>query len=297
MKFYSYLALSVLLFLPTVGFADNVKNNDNWTIVPTQNHTLKSEILKRNIRLQIGVPANYSKEKSYGVIYYLDAFSASGILRETALWLQVGKHLPELITVGIELEVNTMDEWYKERSFILTPTKSNIYENFGIPESWTGGGSDFLKCLSTEIIPYVDSKYNTKAGDRTLVGHSFGGLFALYVLFESPQLFDKYLVSSPSLPWDDRFIFKMESEYAKKHKELSANIFLSVGSLENMPDDMMVNQLQEFTSILNLRNYTGLNVSSIVFEDESHYSVIPSAYSKGLRFLYSTESATSVKNE
>jgi uncharacterized protein len=296
MKNISYLVLSVLLFLPTIGFADSEKQKENWTMVPTQNLTLQSEILKRNIRLQIGVPANYSKEKSYGVIYYLDAFSTSGILRETALWLQVGKHLPELITVGIELEVNTMDEWYKERSFILTPTKSNIYENFGILESWTGGGPDFLKCIKEEIIPFVDSKFNTKAGDRTLVGHSFGGLFALYTLFESPQLFNKYLISSPSLPWDDRFIFKMESEYAKKQKELSANIFLSVGSLENLPDDMMVNQLQELSSILKLRKYKGLNISSIVFEDESHYSVIPAAYSKGLMTLYSSEMDTSVKN-
>lgn len=297
MKYIGFIVFSILLFLPSAGFGDDKVSKESWTMVPTQNHTLESRILKKNIRLQISVPEKYNtEEKKYGVIYYLDAFALGGTVREAAAWLQVDNEIPELITVGIELEVNTAGEWFKERAFILTPTKSGIYEDFGIPEAWTGSGADFLRCIKEEIIPFIEGKYNTMENERTLVGHSFGGLFALYTLFDSPKLFNRLLVSSPSLPWDDRFIFKMESEYAKKHKELSANVFLSAGSLENLPDDMMVHQLKEFSTVLELRKYKGLDITGIVFEGESHYSVIFPAFSKGLRTLYQQESADSEKD-
>ena len=291
MRYISCIALCILFLIPAVVSAEAKKNRENWTIVPTQNLTVKSKILNRNIRLQVGVPEKYSTEgEKYGVIYYLDAFGYGGTLRETAKWLAVGHEIPELITVGIEMEVNTTEEWFKERSYILTPTRSDIYENFGIVESWTGGGSEFLRCIKDEIIPFIDTKYNTKTNEKTLVGHSFGGLFALYTLFSEPQLFTSYLISSPCLPWDDRVIFKMESEYAQNNKELPSNIFLSVGSLENLPDDMMVHQLRELAAVLELRKYKGLNITSVVFEGESHYAVTPYAFSKGLRVLFPPKS-------
>lgn len=294
MKRIIYLLLSIMI-LPTIGSAVNGQSDENWTIAPTQKRIIKSEILGRNIRLQIGLPEKYGDEnQSYGIIYHLDDFAWGGTLRETAYFLQGSEEMPMLITVGIDLEVENLEEWNEHRSYILTPTKSDCAEkDWGILESWTGGGHQFLKSLKEEIIPFIDAEYNTKPGDRTIVGHSFGGLFALFALFEAPKMFSRYLVSSPSLPWDDRVIFKMESAYAKKSSELPAKVFLSVGSLEDLPEDMMVHHLRELATILRLRKFAGLDITSIVFDDETHDSVTPSAFSKGLRALYSTELTTS----
>lgn len=298
MRGISCLALMAIL-LPVTGMAGEEKNIESWTIVPTHNRILRSEILGRNIRLQIGLPEKYeADDNKYGVIYCLDGFTFGGTLRETVYFLQWNEEIPSAITVSLDLEVNTKHEWYEHRSYILTPTTSDIYEkDFGVLESWTGGGPEFLKSLAEEIIPFVEGEYRTKVSDRTLVGHSFGGLFALYALFESPQLFSKYLISSPSLPWDDRVIFKLESSYAKTNSALAAKVFLSVGSQENLPDDMMVHHLKELAEILRLRKYAGLELTSIVFEGESHASVTPSAFSRGLRVLCSSEFDNSGEGE
>lgn len=294
--FYLFL---VAILLPTIGFGEESKSEENWTISPIQRHVLNSEILGRNIRLQIGLPELYeTTDTSYAVLYYPDAFVRIGRVTETVGALWSGKEIPPLITVGIDIEANTLEEWSKQRSYILTPSKSDIYEkDFGVLESWTGGGPLFLECLEKEIIPFVENEYRTIPNDRALFGHSFGGLFALYALFEKPHLFNRYLVSSPSLPWDERVIFKMESEYAKTHTELLAKLFISVGSLENLPYNMMVHHMEELAEILRLRKYTGLDIFSIVFEGESHASVTPIAINKGLRVLYSSDMGASGEDQ
>lgn len=45
----------------------------------------------------------------------------------------------------------------------------------------TGGGENFARFIQEEIFPYIASRYPV-SGYRALIGHSFGGLFALHVL-------------------------------------------------------------------------------------------------------------------
>ena len=42
----------------------------------------------------------------------------------------------------------------------------------------------------------------------TLIGQSFGGLFATEVLVKQPNLFDNYIIVSPSLWWDDESLLQ-----------------------------------------------------------------------------------------
>jgi len=231
----------ILFLLPTSGISQKNKTAECWTMTPAQNRVLKSKILKSNVRLQVDLPDNYeSNDDTYGVVYCLDGFVWGGTIRETAYLLQRSEEIPKLIVVCLDLDVNTFNECYERRSYILTPTKSDTYKDLGIPESWTGGGSEFLKCFMEEIIPFIENEYRANSKDRTIVGHSFGGLFASYVLFNAPDTFHRYLISSPSLQWDDRVIFKYESNYAKQNSELPAKVFLSIGGEENRPDDMTV---------------------------------------------------------
>jgi uncharacterized protein len=76
----------------------------------------------------------------------------------------------------------------------------------------SGGADKFLRVVKEEIIPFVDHSYRTNQ-DRALAGHSFGGLFCAYVLFHHPDFFNRYLISSPSLDWDDDEIFREEAQF------------------------------------------------------------------------------------
>jgi hypothetical protein len=48
----------------------------------------------------------------------------------------------------------------------------------------------------------------------------------------------------------------------------------------------MAADMQEMAAKVKSRNYSGLFVKSFVFESETHISVIPAAFSKGLRAVY-----------
>jgi predicted alpha/beta superfamily hydrolase len=118
--------------------------------------------------------------------------------------------------------------------------------------------------------------------DRTIAGVSNGALFSLYVLFHAPETFNRYIAVSPHLAWDDRVIFQYEEGFAKGSAELPAKLFLAVGSL----DQDFAADLSEFHIRLEKRNYAGLAMEMVIMEEETHLSVFPGAFSRGLRTVF-----------
>jgi predicted alpha/beta superfamily hydrolase len=59
-----------------------------------------------------------------------------------------------------------------------------------------------------------------------------GGLFAIHALLTTPGSFTHYLLGSPSLYWNDEVMFERERAYSRKHRDLPARVFLSVGTNE-----------------------------------------------------------------
>ena len=161
----------------------------------------------------------------------------------------------------------------------LTPTQT---------EAGTGKAEEFLRFIQKDLIPYVDANYRTEPTDRTIVGQSLAGLFSLYALFHAPETFNRYVVSSPSLWWDNRVAFEYEEEFAREHSELPVKLFLSVGELEEQewPGIGMVSNVQDLHKKLEDRNYAGLEMHMVLLEDETHSSVFPSAFTKGLKTVF-----------
>jgi pimeloyl-ACP methyl ester carboxylesterase len=52
------------------------------------------------------------------------------------------------------------------------------------------------------LVPWIDHSYRT-APLRVLVGHSLGGLIALYTIAHRPELFTGFLIMEPSAWWND----------------------------------------------------------------------------------------------
>lgn len=290
-RVFPMLAFLVGLATSMPAYSESQKHTgEQWSIVPTENHIVQSKALGKGVRLQVTLPEGYEPNgEAYPALYYLDAFAFGGSIRELAYYIHLSGEMPRVIMVGIDLEVNTRAEWYEQRSFIFTPSQSDMWEkDYGVLKAWTGGAANFLNSLETEIIPFIDAHYPTHADDRAIVGHSFGGLFALYALFEKPDLFKRHLVSSPSLPWDAKIMFKLEAAYAAKNTDLPAHVFMSVGELENTPDDPMVQDLIDLTAILRARKYKGLHLTSKIFDGETHMSVWGGAFSRGMREIYAS---------
>ncbi len=141
----------------------------------------------------------------------------------------------------------------------------------------SGGGPKFRQFLGEELIPFIDRTFRT-TGKRVLVGHSYGGLFASWTLHTAPELFQGYVIVSPSLWYDERWLFAQRPVAPKSR----LRAYLTVGSLEGSGHDMQ-GDLARFAKLL--RGRPLLQVRHEVLPDETHNSLFPSAFSRGIRFV------------
>ena len=70
-------------------------------------------------------------------------------------------------------------------------------------------------------------------------------------------------------------VFQHERELAEGHSSLPVKLFMSVASHE-VPG---VTRVEEMAETLKSRNYSGLEVTFAMFEDETHLSVVGHAMS------------------
>jgi predicted alpha/beta superfamily hydrolase len=241
--------------------------------------------------LYMALPEGYVADGSveYPVFYSTDASTAFAGSVQMYRLLAMGDDelppLPQMIMVGIDRAHASGVDTGMTRFFDLTPTsvpefEAGLSSAFGATAA-TGGADILLGIIKEEIIPWVEARY--PAGpDRGIGGFSLGGLFTTYALLKSPETFSHYLMGSPSLWWDDGVIFELEEAYSATHDDLEGQVFISVGSLE----EMMVPDVLRLAETLNSRSYEGLHIEVQVLEGESHLSGAFLSLSRGLGSLF-----------
>ena len=181
--------------------------------------TIDSKILEEERVLNIYLPHGYSPDstKTYPVIYLLDGsmdedfIHVAGVVQFGSFsWINM---LPPSIVVGIA----NVD---RKRDFTY-PTRNEMDKKY-VP---TGGGSaKFIDFLTKEIQPFIKQQYKTDT-IATIIGQSLGGLLATEILFTQPELFDNYIIVSPSLWWDEESLLQADPISYATHK----NIYVAVG--------------------------------------------------------------------
>ena len=86
---------------------------------------------------------------------------------------------------------------------------------------------------------------------------------------------------------------KFEAEFAKKHENIQANVYISIGELEtpefsNGKNDM-VQQAKDLYSQLESRNYRDLSLKLMVIESATHETAFPTLAIQGLHWLFGKE--------
>jgi len=149
----------------------------------------------------------------------------------------------------------------------------------------SGGAADFLAFLNDDLKTFLDERYAIDRGDQTLIGHSLGGLFTVYTFLNAPTSFRRYVALSPSLYWDDHAAARQAGALAAKTPRPAARLFVGVGDQEtkaSMGEDM-ISDARDFVAALERRQIPGLMMSSQVFPDENHISVLGVGLMRGLR--------------
>jgi predicted alpha/beta superfamily hydrolase len=206
--------------------------------------------------------------------------------------------VPPVTVVGIGHPTSDEALFMALRIRDLTPTP--VTGRRWTPPLGAGRGPRFLSAIADEVIPFIERNFAVTA-DRTIIGWSLGGLFALSALFQQPRIFSRYLVVGPSLWWGDRLPLTWERDWAKTHCDLAARLFMAVGAREEAPgggwlsedfsDELIawfrqVTNFRTFVRRLKSRAYPGLQLDSVVFADEYHMTVYPAAVARGLVKLF-----------
>jgi ferri-bacillibactin esterase len=147
----------------------------------------------------------------------------------------------------------------------------------------TGGAAAFLDVLQ-RLLPELYSKIGYTPPHLGLTGHSLSSLFGLFALAQPEPLFDRFLLSSPSIWWDNRAVLgaiKATSAHPISGREVRA--FLSVGR-DDTPS--MTGDLEILEELLQTHPRTGLRHVVERFEGKDHETALPTAFRAGFDWLF-----------
>ncbi|WP_232056468.1 alpha/beta hydrolase [Pseudoalteromonas sp. A25] len=218
--------------------------------------------------LYVRLPKSYVKgERQYPLVLLNDTSysiaTASGIVH-----LMERRDIEDVILVGISYSIG--DDPLISRTRDYTPTYAPKETNGHSLEAQkhSGKAKQYMHFIAEEVLPLLNKNYRINNNKTVFVGHSFGGLLGANILLNMPELFDHYILGSPSLYYDNKVTFRLEDAYAKKHDSMKANVYMFVGGEEKwMVDDML-----EFDARLKSRKYKGLNIQSKVLDGLTHFS-------------------------
>lgn len=264
------------------------KGGTNVRIKNSIVNELTSKYTGETYDIYIFYPNNYTNSgKKYPVLVALDAEVNFGAISYISQRLTKDELIPELFVVGVAYQGDTdEDTYYSLRSRDFTPTTDKTQEerHKNKFKSGTGGAENFVKFLSLELLPYLTSNYPIKNEDRTIYGHSFGGLFGTHVLINHPTLFDNYILLSPSLWWNQKATLKdLEQNPSISSKQIK--IYIGTGALE----DSMVDDHLNMTRVLMKNNPDNSNIKSEILDYETHRTIFGRGFTNGLRFLYAKD--------
>lgn len=185
--------------------------------------TFQSSILEEERQLNIYLPAGYELNDTiqYPVIYLLDGSADEDFIHIAGLLQFANFPWVELFPPSILVGIANVD---RRRDFTFPTNNAKDKEDFPT----TGSSARFIKCLKEEIQPLIDQQYSTNH-QRTLIGQSLGGLLATEILFKQPELFNHYLIISPSLWWDDQSLLSYSPKCLSPSYSQATQVFVAVG--------------------------------------------------------------------
>jgi enterochelin esterase-like enzyme len=140
-----------------------------------------------------------------------------------------------------------------------------------------GGEAAFLDFIRFQLASAIETEFGGDPARRILLGHSHGGSFVLYALFNEPPAtrhFASYLASDASIDCMNATVYGWESAYHAANATLSVRLHLSWGA--NLANAAFSQHVQG-------RAYGGLSMKA-QFYAGGHIGMIPSAFGDALAF-------------
>ncbi|MBZ4034338.1 alpha/beta hydrolase [Flavobacterium sp. 17A] len=281
-----FFTLAFLLFSTSLIFSQKNKTKTTETSKPFVLGVIdeiQSKELNEKRILNIYLPEGYNPTEAakYPVIYLLDGSADEDFIHITGLvqfnsfeWIN---QVPKSIVVGIA----TVD---RRRDFTFPTTIENDKTRFPT----TGHSDQFITFIEKELQPFIEKKYKTN-DSKTIIGQSLGGLLETEILLKKPSLFNKYVIVSPSIWWDNGSILNLDSPILKENFNPKTEIYIAVGKEGLTPtaiprvmevDANLLAEKIQFSKSKNIKIYFDY------FPEENHGSILHTAVANAFKFFY-----------
>ncbi|MEM7665510.1 MAG: alpha/beta hydrolase-fold protein [Pseudomonadota bacterium] len=308
---------SILLSLLTVAslaFPTAAFSNPQLALTPDaranmevlETRRIRSERFDYDHAVTIALPATYAvqADRKYPVLWVLDDPLMTRNAIATVDLLVSGNMIPEMIVIGVGSPSEDGLAGVGRRIVEFSPPgkgfagpglKSQAFQSVAPMPDYPHRAKDFLSFLADELRPSLSEEFRF-ADDHILHGHSLGGLFAGYILFTRPSLFDRMIIGSPALSNSDDAVFKLEDEFSKTNSSLNVELFIGAGGEEGnewfLNAGGILTSAARFIETMTLRSYEGVEIKSRFYTGENHYTVAPRIMSDALRHFYRSEAET-----
>ena len=241
--------------------------------------TFKSTAADETFDLLIRLPPGYeSGTHRHPVVYQLDATFLDEFARSagTLSRLSAQGAIDEPIVVGIG---HRGDQGPMRSRFVdFVPADPQDPRR-------TGRAAEFYRFLHDELAPHVEATYRIDpAAGRTLVGHSLGGLMALYAFCQretdGTPAFRNVLAADPSYGTNDGVIFAIEGALAAATRSRPGRLFLTAsvytGGEQKFAHEEMTRRVGQDFPDLTFRS---------TYEETTHGGLLQLSMDQGLPFV------------
>ena len=211
------------------------------------------------------------------VLVYLDANLPSGrpFFQEAAKLMASGEIGP-LLLVGIAHPQKPLTRRNKD---FIPGRKESVFGEGQEPS----GARRFYQLIVQGLLPALQDKFDLN-GEFALGGHSFGGLFTLYAMYQPEQPFSKFLALSPSVWIHRRHLIELAMELQWEHRRPQGAAYFASGALEKF--NLVLDSMRAFSRALKLRELDELEFKEEVIPWKNHFTIVRPGVHRGLKFLY-----------
>ncbi len=244
----------------------------------SETSTIDSEIMQAAYEISVTVPALAAGPGPFTTLYVLDANWNFPLTSFIPAALHYSSELPPMVTVGIGYPIGPLTDpdsvrTYRERRTweLFEPgsgPKAAIVQRYE-----SGGGATFLGALNEELVPAVESRYPADPAARVPFGDSAGAHFVLNALLNEPSAFAGWIAGSAG-GWSDHW-----DELAARWQAAGpASLFLGVGR-----EEAFLDAFPDLTRRLETLRERGLDLTTQIFDGETHVSAVWRNLTQGLR--------------
>jgi len=223
--------------------------------------------------IKVALPQNFSPEtEKYAAIYVLDGEENFDFVAENCKKISSDFSISNVLVVSIG--------YGNDRAIDYTPVKGG-----GGAVEGGGGAEKFMLFIKNELIPEMENEYGADSSriNRTILGHSFGGLCGAYAFTNYNKVFGNYILLSPSLWYADEIVFKFEQEHRNINKNNHQLVFLGMGEMENS-GQMLAPFVAFFQQLQN--NYPDIIITSHLEPHLNHRGSENPNIIEGLKFYF-----------